>query len=129
MEDKQLTEQDSLMLIRQMISTAKKEQVDNGSGWIIWGWMIFGASFFSFLNMRLHWHLNQYLFWNGFGVLTIVFLIFRVIRYFFLKKKSRVVTYTSDLFSKLNIGFTISLFFIITAINVGTRLIAHYQGT
>ena len=44
MEDKPINEQEGLDLIRQMIHTAKKEQKDDGRGWIIWGWMLFLAS-------------------------------------------------------------------------------------
>lgn len=129
MEEKQLTENESLLLIQQMINTAKKEQVDDGKGWIIWGWMLFLASFFSFLNIKLHWNLNQYLFWNAFGIITILYFIYKAVAFFFLKKRQRVTTYTSDLFAKLNIGFTISLFFIITAINIGTREVARYNAS
>ena len=43
MEEKKLSEQESLQIIQEMIYTAKKEQKDNGMGWIVWGWMLFAA--------------------------------------------------------------------------------------
>jgi hypothetical protein len=127
MEEKQMSERESLLLIQQMITTAKKEQVDDGKGWIIWGWMLFLASIFSFLNLQLNWGLSQFLFWNVFGIITILYFLYKAFAYFFIRKRDKVVTYTSDLFAKLNTGFTISLFFIIVAINVGTRLLVPYN--
>ncbi len=48
MEEKKLTEQESLHIIQQMIQTAKQEQKDNGLGWIIWGWTLFAVSRYFF---------------------------------------------------------------------------------
>jgi hypothetical protein len=119
MEEKQLSEHESLVLIQQMIDTAKQEQKDDGLGWIIWGWLLFSASALSFLSMKLHWGINQYFFWNVFGIITFLLIIFEVCKFFFGKKKDRVRTYTQDLFDKLNIGFSISLMLIIFSMNVG----------
>jgi hypothetical protein len=105
MEEKQLSEQDSFLLIQQMIHTAKKEQKDDGAGWILWGWLLFAAS-----------------------VLTIVYFLYKSITYFFVNKTQRVKTYTSDLFARLNTGFFISLLFIIVSINVGARLLYNKYG-
>jgi len=41
MEEKNLTEQESMLIIQQMINTAKHEQKDDGIGWIVWGWLLF----------------------------------------------------------------------------------------
>jgi hypothetical protein len=51
MEEKQISEQESLSIIQKMIQTAKKEQIDDGKGWIIWGWMLFMASVLTVLNL------------------------------------------------------------------------------
>ncbi len=122
-EEKLLTEHESLSIIRQMIDTAKKEQKDDGKGWIIWGWMLFAASILSVLNLRLEWSQNLFFFWNAFGIITILFFIWETINYFFIKKKAKVKTYTGDLFARLNAGFFISLLFIIVSINIGSRFI------
>ncbi|HEX6332656.1 MAG TPA: hypothetical protein VFZ78_00435 [Flavisolibacter sp.] len=118
MEEKNLTEQESLRIIQQMISTAKNEQKDNGMGWILWGWLLFLASLFTFLNLRLNW-LDHFFFWNAFGAITILLLLYQAIRFFSRGTKVRVRTFTSDLFSKLNMGFILSLFLIIVSMNVG----------
>jgi hypothetical protein len=119
MEDKQITEQESLLLIQQMIQTAKAEQKDDGKGWIVWGWVLFTASVLTYLNIELQWSADTYIFWNLFGLVTIVFFVYESIRYFFFKKTQRVKTYTSDLFARLNTGFFLTLMLIIVATNVG----------
>lgn len=116
--EKELTGQQSLLIIQQMIHTAKQEQKDDGTGWIIWGWMLFAASVFTVINLHLNW-VHTYFFWNIFGALSIVLLIVSVIRNFATKNKAGVKTYTKEVFQKLNIGFTITLLLNIVAINVG----------
>lgn len=128
MEEKQLSEQESFLLIQQMINTAKKEQKDDGAGWILWGWLLFAASVLTVLNIRFHWSGDRFLFWNVFGAFTIVYFLYKTIVYFFLNKTQRVKTYTSDLFARLNTGFFISLLFIIISINVGSRLLYNKYG-
>ena len=118
MEDKRISEHESLLIIQQMIYTAKNEQKDNGKGWIIWGWLLFAASVLTFVNLQFHWF-STFFFWNAFGGITLLFFIYTVAKFFFGKKVERVRTYTSDLFEKLNVGFFIFLVFIIVAINKG----------
>ena len=116
MEDKTMTEHESLHIIQQMIQTAKNEQKDDGKGWIIWGWLIFFASIFTFLNLKFEW-VSVFFFWNIFGIITLVLLGFRAAQHLFFRKKEKVRTYTKDLFDKLNIGFVISLMLIIFSMN------------
>lgn len=118
MEEKQLSQHESLLLIQQMIDTAKQEQKDDGRGWIVWGWMLFISSILTIANLHFKWF-NTYFFWNLFGIATIVIFIYETINTLFLKKRTAVRTYTKDLFDKLNAGFFISLLFIIVAINTG----------
>lgn len=120
MEEKNLSQQESLLLIQQMIQTAKKEQKDDGMGWILWGWMLFIASLLTIANLHFRWF-NNYFFWNLFGIATIIIFIYETISALFLKKREQVKTYTKDLFKKLNAGFFISLLFIILAINTGVQ--------
>ncbi len=121
MEEKELSEQESMLLIKQMIQTAKREQKDDGKGWIIWGWLLFLASFFSYLNQQMYWVDDLFIFWNIFGICTVILLLYETITYFFGKRKERVRTYTKDLFEKLNIGFFISLLLIIFSMNIGVH--------
>lgn len=118
MEDKQLSGHDSLLLIQQMIDTAKHEQKDDGKGWIIWGWLIFLASVFTFFNIEQNWT-NTFFFWDLFGIVSLVVLLYQVIHYRFIKRRIRVKTYTQDLFNKLNTGFFIALMLIILSMNFG----------
>lgn len=118
MEEKQITERESLLLIQQMINTAKDEQKDNGKGWIIWGWFLFTASVCTLLNLHFKWFSNNF-FWNAFGVITILFGLYEIINYLLGNRKMKVKTYTIDLFQKLNIGFFISLTLIIFSMNIG----------
>jgi len=57
MEDKQLTEQESLQLIQQMISRAKNNFVDTGIGPILWGGVISFCSIVQFLIIHFQWQL------------------------------------------------------------------------
>ena len=111
-----LSGEESLQIIQEMIRSAKQEQKDNGMGWIVWGWMLFLASALTVINIHLNL-VKTYFFWNTFGIATIVMLIVSTIRNN-QKKISRVTTYTKEVFNKLNIGFTITLLVIIVAINV-----------
>jgi hypothetical protein len=117
MEEKQISELEGLLLIQQMIQTAKKEQKDDGKGWIIWGWMLFLASILTVMNINFKWF-QTFFFWNFFGVITLVALAYQTVSYLFIGKTEKVRTYTKDLFQRLNTGFFISLMFIIVAINV-----------
>jgi len=116
MTEPQLSEQESLQIIKQMIERAKQEQKDDGRGWIIWGWLLFGASVLSFINQYTHWFF-QYFFWNIFGIASFLLLVFNVYNLVIKTKAKRIRTYTSALYEHLNIGFFISLALIILSIN------------
>jgi len=110
--DQQLTNQKSLEIIQQMITQAKTNISDNGLGWLLWGTMIFLASlstyFFIYVDAA-----DIYLGWNIFGVFTIVMLTYDI----FKPKRKAVRTYVDDLLRLVDVGFTISLFTVIFAIN------------
>ena len=116
MNETNLTQQESLAIIQRMINAAKREQKDNGLGWIIWGWLLFAASAMSYINFHTKWF-SQYFFWNAFGILTLLLLFWEIIRAFWIKKKQPVKTYTGELFKKLNIGFFFTIMVIIVAMN------------
>ncbi|MGZ8538016.1 MAG: hypothetical protein ACXWV9_07105 [Flavisolibacter sp.] len=118
MEDKNITEQEGLRLINQMIRIAKVEQADDGRDWILWGWMLLLASVLTILNIRFQWFKDLYTFWNAIGIITILIYIYEFIQTYLKRKKTKVKTYTQELFNKLNTGFFISLVFIIVAINI-----------
>jgi hypothetical protein len=127
MEDKELTGEESLNLIRQMIQTAKTEQKDDGMGWIIWGWMLLLASLFTVINLHTDWF-STFFFWNAFGGVALLYMLFGLARKLFSRKSLKVRTYTGDLFSRLNTGFFISLIFIIFCMNLGARQVSDKLG-
>jgi hypothetical protein len=118
MKENTFTEDEGLVLIQQMINAAKQEQKDDGKGWIIWGWIIFLASILTYFNLKFEWF-SPFFFWNVFGAITILLLVIRSVRYFFIRSVSKVTTYTNALFQKLNSGFFISLMLIIVSMNTG----------
>jgi hypothetical protein len=122
--EKELSQEESLMIIQQMINTAKKEQKDDGRGWIIWGWMLFVASILTVINLHFKWF-SLFFFWNILGVFTLIFLSVDLVKAFVIKDKARVKTYTKSLFDKLNAGFFICIMFNILAINLG---VGHVKG-
>jgi hypothetical protein len=118
MKEKNLTEQESLQIIQQMINTAKQQQKDNGLGWILWGWLLFVVSMLTYINLYAHWFSTDY-FWNWFGVVSLVLILYSSIKYLFFRKQQPARTYTGELFIKLNVGFFILIMFIIIAFNRG----------
>lgn len=118
MEDRELSQQESLLLIEQMIQAAKKEQKDDGTSWIVWGWMLFLASILTIANLHFGWY-NTFFFWNLFGVASLIIFSYQALRFLFVKRPQKVRTYTNDLFERLNAGFFISLILIIVGMNIG----------
>jgi len=128
MEEKNLSGQESLQIIQQMINTAKQEQKDDGVGWIIWGWLLFFASIFTWMNIQFHWFNNIALFWNAFGICVALYWSYRIIIYASGRSSEKVKTYTGDLFAKLNSGFFIFLLLIIFSMNIPVRGVPPAKG-
>ena len=127
-QEKEMTGNESLELITRMINHAKQEQKDDGVGWIVWGWLLFFASVFTWLNMQFYWLKEISLFWNILGIFVIVYWIYRLIKYFSGKTNEKVKIYTGDLFAKLNSGFFIVLILIIFSINIPVRGVPPAKG-
>lgn len=110
MEEKNLSEKDSLALISQMIQVAKEDHYENGDGWLIWGWLLFIASVlsvaFSYTDTR------QYISIVWWGILVLGLIIY-VFAHVLSKKRKRVRTYVQELLDRLGTGFFISLFALI----------------
>jgi hypothetical protein len=112
MEERKLTEHESLQLIHQMIQVAKTDHRENGDGWLIWGWLLFIASVSSAVLDYVD--LRKYISWvwtATLGVGLIIYLIFHVLK----RKDEKVKTYVQELLDRLGAGFFISLFAIIAA--------------
>ena len=103
----------SMEIIYQMISQAKTNITDSGLSWLLWGSMIILASLSTYVFLYIGAD-NIFLGWNIFGIVTIILLLYDLFR----PKKKLVRTYVGDLMKFVDIGFIISLFTIIFAINV-----------
>lgn len=111
--DQKLSSEKSLEIIQQMITQAKTNITDNGLSWLLWGTMLFMASLstFVFINIGAD---NLFLGWNIFGAITIVLLVYDVVK----PKRKKVKTYVDDLMLMVDIGFFVSIFIIILSINI-----------
>ena len=116
-EETPLSHEESLQLIGRMIQASRQEARDDGTRWIIWGWLLFTTSVCSWLNLRFGW-LDTWFFWNAFSVVALLLLLIDILRRLLGRSARRVRTQATDLYRKLNIGFFISLLLIIMAMNV-----------
>ncbi len=114
--EEQLSKEKSLEIIHQMINQAKTNFTDNGLSWLLWGMMIFISSLSTYFFIHVGSD-NLFLGWNIFGVITIILLFYDIFR----PKKKVVRTYVGDLMKLVDIGFIISLFTIILAINIAVN--------
>jgi MFS family permease len=117
--EKEMSHNDSLQLIEQMIGAAKDQHNERGEGWIIWGWILFLASTSSVVCMYLN--MGSYVNWIWTAVLPV-----GVITYFLTRKKGegkKVETYISSLLNRIETGFFISLVVMV----IGSNIIGNYQ--
>jgi len=110
--DQQLTNEKSLEIIQQMINQAKTNLTDNGISWLLWGTMIFLASLSTYFFIDLGSE-TIFLGWNIFGGVTILLLIYDVVK----PKRKKVKTYVDELMRMVHIGFFVCIFIIIFSIN------------
>ena len=122
MEEKKLTEHESLHLIQQMIQVAREDHRENGEGWLIWGWMLFIASLSSaILSMMEVKGVISWIWFGALGVGIILYVVLHVMN----KRDKNVKTYVQELLDRLGTGFFVSLFVIIIA-NFITRSISSF---
>jgi Flp pilus assembly protein TadB len=115
MEEKNLSEEESLGLINQMIRVARDEHRESGEGWLIWGWLLFIASV---LSVVFSWSgMGRYIgfTWTAMLALGMVIYLFGHVRKQQMKK---VKTYVQELLDKLGTAFFVSLFLMIAASNI-----------
>lgn len=110
--ENELTHQQSLSIIEQMITAAKNEHREKGDGWLLWGWLLFIASLSSAILLAVG--ITGVIGWIWTGVLVVGFAIggfLSATR----KKRAEVTTYTQDFLNKIGVGFFISLFAMVAA--------------
>ena len=114
--DQELSNEQSMAIIRQMINQAKTNITDSGLSWLLWGTLLFLTSVSTYIFIDIGSR-NIFLAWNIFGAVTIVLLTYDI----FKPKKKLARTYVDDLLKMVDIGFIISLFTIIFSINVAVK--------
>ncbi len=95
--------QQSLQLIESMINRAKDKYAEDGSMYLMWGWLVFICSLLQFLLLHVFQYEYHYIVW----LVTIPFFIYQ---YFYVSKKQRqqkVVTYTDSIVGYVWITFAI----------------------
>jgi len=97
------TPQESLQLIESMINRAKDKYAEDGSLYLMWGWLVFICSLLQFLLLHVFQYEYHYIVWLA----TIPFFIFQ---YFYVSKKQKqqkVVTYADNIVGYVWLTFAI----------------------
>jgi hypothetical protein len=110
MEEKNLTGQESLAIISQMIRVARDDHRETGNGWLVWGWLLFFASVLSAIFSHLH--MNRHIGTTWIAMLALGLILNAV---FHMRRRKAVNTYIQDLIDKMGTGFFISLFAIVAS--------------
>ncbi|MBI2731396.1 MAG: hypothetical protein HYX40_11720 [Sphingobacteriales bacterium] len=108
MEEKRFSPTESLSLIESMIKQAKSAERNNGLGWILWGWLLFGTSVGYYMAILAKWPYRGYI-WPAFGMAAIALMLYTFLGRAIIKHNAPVKTYTSQLLGKLTLAFFISL--------------------
>lgn len=111
MDEQKLSGEEGLRLIQQMIAVARDEHQENGDGWLIWGWLLFGASVISCI--MGYTHQSKYIDRVWLGMLVIGLILYGIGT---IRKRSRtrkVQTYMQGLLNRIQRAFFISLFAIL----------------
>ncbi|TDX00142.1 hypothetical protein [Dinghuibacter silviterrae] len=106
MEERPITEQESLRIIESMIHAAKTQFSEDGHLYLLWGWVVFLCSVTQFILMRVvhtQWH---FVVWG----LTWVALAYQVIYTIQKRKRRRVKTYADSILTSVWTAFLVALF-------------------
>jgi hypothetical protein len=91
--DTNLTEQQSIRIIQEMIATSKNNLKDNSFFYLLWGWLVLSASLTHFILIQVHWE-YAFLPWP---VLMMTGGIISVVAGYRLGKKARVVSHVDKM--------------------------------
>lgn len=101
MEEKSITERESIILIASMINKAKSQVSENGFLFILWGWVILICCAVQLFSDHFFHYPNAYYIWFS----TYALVIFQII-YLLRKKKSEFAkTYTEEIIGFVWIAF------------------------
>ena len=99
---------ESLQIMEEMIATAKKDISDDGFLYLVWGYLVFGASLLHFFLLgKTEWH------WVGWPILMTTGGITTGIYLSRTIKESKVKTYLDKVFSYLWGAFSISILLVL----------------
>lgn len=105
MEEKQLTEKESLALITSMINKAKCEYVETGISALMWGIVIIFCSLVGFISFYEHWKWADYVWF-----LTIVAVIPQIIIAIREGKRRKFKSHSDNAMSGIWISFGVGIF-------------------
>jgi hypothetical protein len=121
MDEKQLSEQESLQLITEMIAKAKSSYHENGTSAILWGSVIAICGFVRFAELYWHFHI-------GFDIwfLTLAAFIPQIFITIRGRKNRKVISHTEAAMNAIWMVFTISMFALVFYLNVVPNITDHY---
>lgn len=93
MEDRYLSEKESMVLITSMINKAKNQVSENGTLYIIWGWVILVCCTVQFLSEQFFHYPQAYYIWFS----TYAALLFQIVYLIRKKKSGTAKTYTEEI--------------------------------
>ena len=110
MDDKPLSENDSLALIQTMIHKAQGAVSDNGFYFLLWGWLVFIASVGQYVLLKAGDEVYSQYIW---AVLMPLGAVISTVRGWKDGKKQRVKTYTDEMLNYALVAFIIALFIVL----------------
>lgn len=108
--EKQIDEKMSLQIITEAIENAKSKFKDNGFFYLLWGWLVLGASL---LEYGLIQFTSTPLHWLGWPIIMTIGGIVSAIYGYRLGKKSVVITFVDTAMIYLWQGFVVSILLVI----------------
>jgi hypothetical protein len=101
--DSNFSPQQSLQLIESMINRAKDKFAEDGSMYLIWGWLVFMCSLLQFILLHIFQYPHHYIVWLA----TIPVFIYQYFHFSKKQKQQNVVTYTDYIIGFVWITFAI----------------------
>lgn len=113
--DTNLTQQQSLKIIQEMIATSKNNLKDNSFFYLLWGWLVLVASLTHFTLLQIGWS-HPYIVWP---VLMTLGAVVSVIAGYRLGKKAKVMSHVDKMIIYLWYGFLAVMSILIAMAIVG----------
>lgn len=104
---KNLSPQDSIMLIQSMINKVQNRFVESGFLYLLWGWVVFLCSLIQFVILKLHLPVNGY--GGAIWLSLIVVVVYQVFYLIKVEKKKRATTYFDEMIKYVWMTFGICM--------------------